>query len=169
MRYYYILLFAYVVNLSTSCKSHTVDPNKSIEVIDTFEDLQAIIDAHNDHLIILNFWATTCPPCIQEMPHFNALMNSVESNKMKILLISLDKAKDLDKRVYPFVTKHLIQPEVMILEDDNYSAWTGKIDESWYGALPATLLMKGDQKKFKFGMYESYEELKADVDEVSKG
>jgi len=140
----------------------------SIEILEHFEGLQTIIDANHNKLLLVNFWATSCPPCIKEMPHFNRLEQEYSNKNLKILLVSLDRIKDLDSRVYPFVSKYEILPEVAILQDQNYSAWTAKIDTSWYGALPATILLKGEQKKFRFGAYEDYEDLEKDVKELMR-
>jgi thiol-disulfide isomerase/thioredoxin len=164
MRSNIILLIIFIVGVSfTSCKVKLENSNDIIEIINEFAEVKKIMEQHKDKVLVLNFWATTCPPCIKEMPHFNQLEAEKEGNDVKIMLISLDRPQDLDKRVVPFVKKHKLIPEVALLADDNYSAWTDKIDPSWYGALPATLIIKGDKKKFKFGMYESYQELKADV------
>jgi len=150
--------------LITSCNSKATDKNATIEILDQFSELQSIIDAEGDELLVLNFWSTYCPPCIKEMPHFNKLETEYQNKKIRILLISLDDVTQLETRIYPFVKKHGIVQEVMILKDQNYSKWTDKIDESWYGALPATLIIKGKKRNFRFGSYETYEELKSDVD-----
>lgn len=160
------LLFIVAVLLLTSCKSKETDKNTTIEVLDQFEELQAIIDAESDKLLVLNFWSTYCPPCIKEMPHFNQLASAYQNKNIRILLISLDDVSQLDARIYPFVKKYHIEQEVMVLKDQNYSKWTDDIDESWYGALPATLIVKGEKRHFRFGSYETYDDLKLDVDEM---
>ena len=80
--------------------------------------------------------------------------------------MSLEKASWLDTHIYPFVKRLGINPEVVVLTDPNYNVWTDHIDTSWYGALPATLILKGDQRNFRFGSYKTYEELKADIEKV---
>lgn len=166
MKYSFLLLCIGVFSSMLSCQPKKVEINSTIEVIKEFSELQSIIDSENNKVLVVNFWATTCPPCLKEMPHFNKLEESYPREDVRILLISLDRVQDLDARVYPFVSKHKIQPEVAILEDENYSAWTDKIDASWYGALPATVIIKGEEKRFRFGAYESFEELEADIKSI---
>ena len=149
-----------------SCQPAETNYNDTIEVFEQFADLQSVIDSDTDKLWVINFWATSCAPCIKEMPHFNELENAYRDKDLKILLVSLDRINLLEPRVYAFVEKHKIIPEVALLEDQNYSAWTEKIDTTWYGALPATLIINGEQRKFRFGSYESYEELLSDVKEI---
>ncbi|GLR18685.1 TlpA family protein disulfide reductase [Portibacter lacus] len=159
---YLSLILAYVIG----CKPAETNFNETIEILDDFSLLQERIDAEKDKTIVVNFWATTCGPCIKEMPHFRELENQYKATDLKVLLVSLDLPRDHEKRVLPFIVKHDIQPEVLHLTDENYSKWTDQIDSSWYGALPATKIINGDQSTFKFGMYESLEEIKQDIESV---
>ena len=147
----------------SSCQSRDDHRNNQINILSNFSELQSIIDAEKERIIVLNFWATSCPPCIKEMPHFNHLFESYKQDELRILLVSLDEIKYLEPKVVPFVAKHKLKPEVFLLKDQNYSAWTDKIDSSWYGALPATIIIKGDERKFKFGIYESFRDLQDDI------
>ena len=150
--------------LISSCKSKETDPNTTIEILEQFSELQAMIDTKDHEVMVLNFWSTACPPCIKEMPHFNKLAKEYQNKKVKVLLVSLEKATRLKTHIYPFVEKNGIVPEVMVLKDQNYRIWTDKISKTWFGALPATLIINGDKRKFRFGSYQSYEELRLDVD-----
>ncbi len=51
--------------------------------------------------ILVNFWATWCPPCIAEMPSFQALYNDYQDNAV-FLFVSNEKHPDLTK----FITKY---------------------------------------------------------------
>ena len=166
MKYTLPLVATGFLMLMFSCKPIEIDPNATIEVLETFSELQAMIDDEGHEVIVLNFWSTTCAPCLKEMPHFNELEAAYPDKKVKILLVNLEKSKRLDTHIYPFVEKLGIIPEVVVLTDPNYNVWTDEIDTSWYGALPATLILKGDQRNFRFGSYKTFEELRSDVDDL---
>jgi len=160
-----VLIFASLY----SCAGQPENVNDEIEVFKTFKELESMIEKYNrEDVVIVNFWATTCPPCLKEMPHFIQLQNELYGRSVKVILVSLDKEEELFRKVKPFVVKLKITPEVVLLADENYSDWTDKVDPSWYGALPATLIMNGDQRKFRFGAYESYSELLGDVEILMK-
>lgn len=148
-----------------SCQPSNTNHNETIEVAKEYSEIQTRLDSDTNVLWIVNFWATSCPPCLKEMPHFNEI-EAEKNDDIKILLVSLDRAKDLEPRVYDFVEKFNITPEVVLLEDQNYSSWTDDVDPSWYGALPATMMIKGSKKNFRFGAYKTIEELQEDVDAI---
>jgi peroxiredoxin len=44
-------------------------------------------------VVLLNFWATWCPPCISEMPVFNKLYLELRSRGLEIVAISADRSE----------------------------------------------------------------------------
>lgn len=150
-----------------SCQQ-TQNFNEVIEKIDDYNQIEQIINGFESEVVLVNFWATTCPPCLKEMPHFRELADNNSTAELKVLLVSTDEADDHDRRVIPFVKKHKITPEVLHLTDDNYSAWTAKVDKSWYGALPATMILYKGKKTFKFGAYKSLEEIESDIAKLKR-
>jgi thiol-disulfide isomerase/thioredoxin len=123
------ILFSWVF---FSCSGENQDFNTHIEVLEEFASLGKMMESEKDKILVVNFWATSCPPCLKEMPHFNELEKEYSDRGVKIILASLDRARDLESRVYPFVKRLNILPEVVVLEDQNYSSWTEMIDPSWY-------------------------------------
>jgi len=47
--------------------------------------------------VILDFWATWCPPCKKEIPHFVKMRNEIDPNKLVIIGISSESAEVLKK------------------------------------------------------------------------
>ena len=46
------------------------------------------------NVVLVNFWATTCPPCVQELPSLNQLSQLYKDKPFKILGINEDGPKD---------------------------------------------------------------------------
>ena len=68
-------------------------------------DQKINIKDFNGNLILLNFWATWCEPCKEEMPSLDRLQNNLKLNNIKIFPINIsqeslkkinDFFKDLD-------------------------------------------------------------------------
>lgn len=62
------------------------------------------------NVIILDFFATWCPPCMKEIPHFVSLLNKYENKGVKIIGVSFDeneevvkKFKDINNISYPII------------------------------------------------------------------
>ena len=48
-------------------------------------------------VVILNFWATWCPPCRKEMPSLAKLATSLKGQPVQVIPLSIDKAEATDK------------------------------------------------------------------------
>ena len=60
------------------------------------KDQKININAYKGNLLVLNFWATWCEPCKEEMPSLNNLQVNPELSKLKIFVINIGK-ENLDK------------------------------------------------------------------------
>jgi thiol-disulfide isomerase/thioredoxin len=113
------------------------------------DQLQSEIQAEKDRIQVVNFWATWCAPCLKELPLFEKL--NAERSDIRVRLVSLDL--DLDpnpEKVRNFVVRKKIKSEVIILDEKNPNEWIERIDKSWSGALPATLVINNKTGKRKF-------------------
>lgn len=128
-----------------------------------FEELQQqYFQKKTDTVYIVNFWATWCKPCIKELPAFEKIASDFSSEKVKILLVSLDFPDKLESQVVPFVKKNNIKSEVVLLDDADANNWIPKISPEWSGAIPATVIYKKDNRKFYEQSF-TYEELKTEL------
>ena len=55
-------------------------------------------------VVLLNIWATWCPPCVEEMPSMEKLHQTIDRESFKILAVSIDTSGE--KTVNPFMKKH---------------------------------------------------------------
>ncbi|MBB4802264.1 thiol-disulfide isomerase/thioredoxin [Flavobacterium nitrogenifigens] len=111
-----------------------------------------------DSTYVVNFWATWCAPCIKELPHFEKLKAEHKSEKLAVLLVSLDFKSKLESNVIPFVKKKNLKNEVFLLNESDPQQFIDRIDPSWSGSIPATLFIKGDKRKFVESEF-TYEQL----------
>ena len=59
---------------------------------------------------------------------------------------ALDFKEDLETKVNPFLKKHNIISECVLLDEVNGNDFINKISKEWTGAIPATLIKKDDKK-----------------------
>ncbi|QJX48757.1 TlpA family protein disulfide reductase [Hymenobacter taeanensis] len=110
-------------------------------------ELQKRLSRQNDTTYVVNFWATWCAPCVKELPHFDQLTTTYANQKVKVLLVSMDYASQLDKKVKPFVAKRGLKSEVVLLNEPDPNSWMDKVDSRWTGAIPFTILVNSAKKK----------------------
>ena len=59
---------------------------------------------YRDHVVLVNVWATWCPPCVDEMPSMEKLYQELKGESFEILAVSIDALGT--KAVAPFMKKH---------------------------------------------------------------
>ncbi|WP_289660756.1 TlpA family protein disulfide reductase [Flavobacterium panacagri] len=122
------------------------------------DQLNERIKNGKDSTYVVNFWATWCAPCIKELPHFEKLSAEHKSEKLAVLLVSLDFKSKLESNVIPFVKRKNLKNEVFLLNESSPQEFIDRIDPSWSGSIPATLFIKGDKRKFVESEF-TYEQL----------
>lgn len=173
---YFIIAFLLFFTLSCSKKEKTEGTsvkveneekreNADIEVYD-FNELEKVLESEEDMLVVVNFWATWCKPCIKELPYFEAIQKKHKST-VKVLLVSLDFPNKLESQLKPFVNKKEIKSQVILLDDPYENEWIPKVDTTWSGAIPATLLIYNGKKAFYERSF-TQEELEYELSEFIK-
>lgn len=117
-----------------------------IEVYD-YENLKKeFFNRHDDTLRIINFWATWCKPCVEELPFLEHITESYP--KVKVTLVSLDFPKHIDTKLVNYLIANKIKSKVVVLDDDDANTWINDVDKQWSGAIPATIIYKKNKKHF---------------------
>ncbi len=120
-------------------------PAKTVKI----GDLQKMIELKSDKILVVNFWATWCAPCIKELPQFEQVTTNRNDVEVNLVSIDLDLDPDPDK-VYRFMARKKLKSTVLLLDERDPNSWIDKIDTSWEGAIPATLVVNRINGKRKF-------------------
>ena len=94
----------------------------------------------NDTIYVVNFWATWCAPCVEEMPELSALQTEIQSRQIQILGIGIDSPSNIAE----FAGKYKI----------TYPLYNGGLDGTELshqlgnkaGGLPFTVVISRDGK-----------------------
>lgn len=171
----HLLLSVYLISslLTFAQKSNAQTPTEIIQVGDKtipvydFANLEPMLKPTGDSIFVINFWATWCIPCVQELPYFEQLLEKYQSEKISVKLVSLDFKKQVDKSLIPFIKKKQLKSEVILLDDKDANSWIDNVDPSWSGALPATLILNSKQRLF-FEKSFNFEELESEYLKLKK-
>ncbi len=116
----------------------------------TLEELQQQIDqVAEDQVYVINFWATWCKPCLEELPYFEAIHEKYADQGVHVRLVSLDFESKFEATVIPYIEKKGYTAPVFWMNESDGDKLINGIHESWTGAIPATYVIKGSAyKKF---------------------
>lgn len=84
-------------------------------------------------VVVLNFWATWCPPCIYEMPSLDRLAANANTSDLAVIAVSIDRTGAL--AVTPFLSSHRIT-HLQVALDPDQRLGTLNLDDSSGGTLP---------------------------------
>ena len=131
----------------TALKKEVTSTTTSVKTYD-YNQLKPLLEKKDDKTYVINFWATWCAPCVKELPYFEKINKQYADKNVAVLLVSLDFPKQVEKKLIPFINRKKLQSEVVLLDDVNEDVWIKAIDESWSGALPATIIYTKNKRKF---------------------
>jgi thiol-disulfide isomerase/thioredoxin len=137
-------------NISTEHKKPVKEISATkinVEIID-YNGLEAILTKNDDKTYIVNFWATWCKPCVEELPAFEKLYEAYKDKNVVLVLVSLDFPNKLESRVLPFIEKNQLKGKVVLMGDPNQNTWIPKVSPEWSGAIPATVIYNKNNRKF---------------------
>jgi thiol-disulfide isomerase/thioredoxin len=105
-----------------------------------FEGKAVSADELRGNIVVLDFWATWCAPCIVEIPALNKLQEKYEEQGVKVVGVTM--ASGEAKEVKPFITRHKMKYRVLMGDDD-------QIYDFNVIAFPTTYVITRDLKVFR--------------------
>lgn len=73
----------------------------------------SLSDFLGEKVILVNFWATWCAPCMKELPKLNELQQKLGPQGLQIISITVDEAKD-EAKVKSIVRRFSYEPVVLL-------------------------------------------------------
>ncbi len=131
---------------SAALRPYTGDPSPPPLALPGLQGEPFELASYRGKVVLVNFWATWCPPCVHEIPSLGRLQGRLEKRGFTVLAVNVGEAsatvrRFLEKRPAAF-------PVLLDREGEAFSAWNvsafptnflidarGRIRYSYYGAL----------------------------------
>jgi len=138
------LLFVILISfISASC---TKKETQEVKVV-KFDSIKKLLKNDQNKVLLVNFWATWCAPCVKELPNFEAINKDYDN--VEVVLVNLDFVQDLEK-VKKFVATKELKSKIILLDEIDYDTWIDQVNPKWSGAIPATYIISARATKEKF-------------------
>lgn len=117
------------------------------------------LKADSGKTIVINFWASWCKPCVEELPYFAQAQTNMDST-FQFITISLDNKKA--KKSAEWLIKHYqIKGNHYLATLTDINTFIENVDSRWQGSIPFTLVIKTNSKSVHEGSFDSYEQLRS--------
>ena len=111
-----------------------------------FDELKAILkqNAEAKRPLMINFWATWCPPCREEFPDLVKIDAEYRPKGLEFVTVSLDDLAEIKRDVPQFLIEMKATMPAFLLKAPDEEAAIAAIAPGWRGALPLTVLYNAD-------------------------
>lgn len=95
------------------------------------------LDDYRGKVVVVNFWATWCPPCIKEMPKLQKLWEQLGRDKFEVLAVNLGEEEQIVRRFVDTFKPRLEFPILLSQQETIVDPWRIRV-------LPMTYIVGGD-------------------------
>jgi thiol-disulfide isomerase/thioredoxin len=127
---FFLFIFCFLLS---SCRSSLVRPINEAK-------LQKLVTNLPGKVVLVNFWATWCEPCVEEFPDLMKLAREYRPRGLEIIFVSIDDPEEINAKVLPFLQAQNVSFQTYIKQAKDDEAFINAIDPNWSGAIPATFI-----------------------------
>jgi len=109
-------------------------------------EARAAVVGQTGRVVVLNLWATWCPPCRAEFPALAELERKYRSRGVTVIALSVDETEDIDEKVRPFVEQVGADFSVLVKAPGDPRRFLTQLDRRLSGALPETVVYDREGK-----------------------
>jgi len=109
---------------------------------------RAILKSNTGTVLLVDFWATWCAPCRQEMPLLSRLESRLKDKRFRLVTISADEPEQEGAAV-EFLKKSGVTGAAYLRRAKDDDKFINSVDAKWSGALPALFLYDRQGKLVK--------------------
>ena len=105
-------------------------------------ELRALIEARKGEIVVVNFWASWCPPCREEFPDLIEIFDDYAAEGVGVIAVSLNAPDEMEE-MGAFLAEHGPPFPVFLAASVDEAFYSGVV-EPWFGEIPITLVYDTD-------------------------
>lgn len=110
----------------------------------TAAQLRKVLASYRGRVVVLNFWATWCTPCLREIPDFVALEQELAPRGLKLIGVSMNEPAELAGVVEPFRRQYFPAFSTYLRNEPDMDSIASVVDAAWNEILPTTWVLGRD-------------------------
>ena len=91
--------------------------------LETLDGSSFDLASMQDHVVVVNFWATWCPPCIEEMPALARMWNELNPEGLELVAVNAGEFEEVINDFLANFETPLEFPIVIDKTSDTFKAW----------------------------------------------
>ena len=153
---FFFVLFMVIVGCQKEVEAGPTAPDFSLKDL---SGQTVTLEQYRGKVVLLDFWATWCPPCRAEIPHFVELYSEYRKKGLEVIGVSLDS--NPEKALLPFIEEYKINYTMLIGNRDVTDSYGGVI------SIPTTFVIdrEGNIRKKYLG-YRDKSVFEKDIEEL---
>ena len=100
--------------------------------------IDALVASNAGKVVVVNFWATWCPPCLREFPDIIEVYEQYREQGLEVVAVSMNEA-DENEDIQDFIESFAPPFDVYRASTADFEFYEGVL-ESWFGEMPMTLI-----------------------------
>lgn len=105
------------------------------------DELKALRKNPTGKLLLVNFWATWCGPCLSEFPEFETMYRMYRQRPFDLVMVSTNFPDEKTGVVSVLQRQHASNRNLLFASNDTY-ALMAAFDSQWNAAVPYTVLIR---------------------------
>ena len=135
---------------ATEKSEKTTMPTPKMAPVNDKDYAEKILAAHKGKVVVVNFWASYCLPCLQEIPDLQALAKEHEKAGVDVVFISSDPPSQAPHALAQ-LSRRKIEISSFIVDSEDPEPFIAMINASskdggWGGEMPYTVVYDRDGK-----------------------
>jgi thiol-disulfide isomerase/thioredoxin len=130
--------------VATSQPAPVPAPPQEIRPI-TAKQVRALVADNKGKIVVINFWATWCPPCVREFPALTKAYEQYHDKGVNMYAVSMN-APEEKAEIEEFLQAHK-PPFPVYIKDTQDATFNEAVLKGWFGEMPMTLVFDATGKR----------------------
>lgn len=139
------VLLAGMLALALSASSAALHAERASPVTPiSAADFEALLQAHRGQVVMVNYWATWCAPCLREIPDLMAVAEDLADEPFVFVPLSMDDPYSGQAQIESFIDRWFPGFTSYLRTDPEMDMIASVVDASWNEIMPTTYIIDRD-------------------------